>query len=392
MTTIGQRIKNFRKAAGLSQAELAGKIGVTSQTVSKWECDVGLPDIIQIVPLADVLDVSTDAILGADANMEKNIEIAISAVEEKWRGNICDQSRDRTRFHFKFELFNVYRELLRRYPMNYEIAMKGARCGNGILFARGRGLPEIEGLSIASVLRDTERMCRAVINYDDDISDKAYAKTLLAESYYYAGERDKAEDELVGLPKEYVGAARSCFATFSGDGDERLKCAKESFSVMCSNFLQSLREIADSYSALGTAKKEQTYRACGDLIAFCDRSVGFCDKRLLLYFKRIGYLLIAQNKIREGDYGGALDAIEILTDVVIEYKKAFSENEESTAPDRIYFDNKIDENSWFLNDRSKNYFDDTLTWAVSDFTDRVGNPVVTSERFKACERRLKEVD
>ncbi|MBQ7646486.1 MAG: helix-turn-helix transcriptional regulator, partial [Clostridia bacterium] len=37
MTTIGQRIKNFRKSCGLSQAELAGKIGVTSQTVSKWE-------------------------------------------------------------------------------------------------------------------------------------------------------------------------------------------------------------------------------------------------------------------------------------------------------------------------------------------------------------------
>ena len=59
MTTIGQRIKNFRKNIGLSQADLAAKIGVTAQTVSKWECDVGMPDIIQIVPLANVLDVST---------------------------------------------------------------------------------------------------------------------------------------------------------------------------------------------------------------------------------------------------------------------------------------------------------------------------------------------
>ena len=387
MTTIGQRIKNFRKNIGLSQADLAGKIGVTSQTVSKWECDVGLPDIIQIVPLADVLDVSTDAILGADSNMEKNVEVALAAVEEKWRGRINDQSTDSTRYHYKFDLFNVYRELLRRYPMNYEVALRGARCGNSILYARGRGLPEIEGLSIQSVLRDVERMCRAVINYDDDISNKAEAKRTVAEAMYFAGDYDKAEDELAGLPWQYVNLAKCRMAVFTGDGDARLACSKNRFSKDCCSFLWALRDIADSYSALGIAYKEQTYQACANLIAFCDRSTDFCDVRQLLYFKRIGYLLTAQNKIREGDYDGALDAIEALTDVVAEYKKTF-EGGRSVEPSGVYYDG-ADEDEWYAGEGARNYFDDTLMWAVSDFVDRTGNPVVTSERYKACVARIE---
>ncbi len=388
MTTIGQRIKNFRKNIGLSQAELAGKIGVTSQTVSKWECDVGLPDIIQIVPLADVLDVSTDAILGADSNMEKNVASALSAVEEKWRGRINDQSTDSTRFHYRFDKFNAYRELLRRYPMNHEIAKKGAHCGSGILFARGRGLPEIEGLSIQSVLRDTERMCRAVINYDDDISHKAEAKMILAESMYFAGDYDKAEDELAGLPHNYVNMARCSFAVFSGDGDARLECAKNYFGNSLATFLFSLREMADCYSALGVAYKEKTYKACRDLVDFCDRFSDFCDKRELLQFRRIGYLLTAQNKVREGDFDGALDAIEVLTDLVIEYKNACKEG--AGDANSIYYDS-VDEDEWFAGESAKNYFDDTLMWAVSDFDDRENNPVVTSERYKACVARIEKL-
>ena len=81
--SIGSNIKYYRKQLGLTQEELASQLFVTSQAVSKWESDAGLPDTAQIVPLAKVLNVSTDAIFGLE---EGNYDaIAAARVHEKFR-------------------------------------------------------------------------------------------------------------------------------------------------------------------------------------------------------------------------------------------------------------------------------------------------------------------
>ena len=61
--SIGQKIKELRKKKGITQEQLAELILVTPQAISKWERDVGYPDITQIVPLADAFGVSTDILL-----------------------------------------------------------------------------------------------------------------------------------------------------------------------------------------------------------------------------------------------------------------------------------------------------------------------------------------
>lgn len=54
----GTTIKKLREEKGITQAELAEKIGVSSKAVSKWETAKGLPDITLIESLAKVLGVS----------------------------------------------------------------------------------------------------------------------------------------------------------------------------------------------------------------------------------------------------------------------------------------------------------------------------------------------
>lgn len=392
MTTIGQRIKNFRKNAGLSQAELAGKIGVTSQTVSKWECDVGLPDIIQIVPLADVLDVSTDAILGADANMEKNVEAAISAVEEKWADGINNQSLDRTNMHRAYDYFCAYRELFRRYPTNYDVALNGVYKGAWLLRCAGRSpkdFPKIEGFSASQLLRDVERMCRAIIAYDDNIERKIAAKQRLVVSYFSRKEDDKAKEELSGLPTSEKNIAwYRCTVDRENFHDERIRAAKDGFGDVCTGFLYWLEQIANSYSAAGATKRAETFAACDNLIAFCDKFTDFCDARILLESKRLGYLLKAQNHIRDGGYEEALDDIEALTSVIEAY--AAIDPEKASFGDSIYYDRKDDGSGgqvWY----DKAWFATALDWAVSDLSDKTGNPVVTSDRYKACVDRAKKL-
>ena len=62
--TIGKRIVKNRKRLGLTQDQLAEKLGVTAQAVSKWENDQSCPDITLLSRLADIFGVSTDELLG----------------------------------------------------------------------------------------------------------------------------------------------------------------------------------------------------------------------------------------------------------------------------------------------------------------------------------------
>ncbi len=64
MNKIGERIKEFRINCGLTQQELAYRLGVAAQSVSKWERGVTMPDITLIVPLAKIFGVTSDELLG----------------------------------------------------------------------------------------------------------------------------------------------------------------------------------------------------------------------------------------------------------------------------------------------------------------------------------------
>ena len=62
--TLGKRIAENRKKLGLTQDQLAEKLGITAQAVSKWENDQSCPDITVLPRLADIFGISTDALLG----------------------------------------------------------------------------------------------------------------------------------------------------------------------------------------------------------------------------------------------------------------------------------------------------------------------------------------
>ena len=63
MNTIGSRIAQLRKGKGLTQEELAVKLGVSAQAVSKWENDISCPDISLLPQLVRILGVTADELL-----------------------------------------------------------------------------------------------------------------------------------------------------------------------------------------------------------------------------------------------------------------------------------------------------------------------------------------
>jgi putative transcriptional regulator len=65
---LNENIKKLRKSKGISQEELAIKLNVVRQTVSKWENGVSVPDSSMLIALAEELDTSVSVLLGELVN------------------------------------------------------------------------------------------------------------------------------------------------------------------------------------------------------------------------------------------------------------------------------------------------------------------------------------
>lgn len=78
---LNENIKNLRKAKGLSQEELAVKLHVVRQTLSKWENGLSVPDAAALISLAGELDTSVDVLLGETVPEHEPDDIA--ALSEK---------------------------------------------------------------------------------------------------------------------------------------------------------------------------------------------------------------------------------------------------------------------------------------------------------------------
>ena len=108
--SIGKTIRRLRKERGFTQEELAERLNITSQAVSKWESESGMPDISQIVPLASVFGVSTDVLFGLDTTTEAS---------EAWE--IVGKAHAMERYGQRETYLAAYDELckgLKKYPAN----------------------------------------------------------------------------------------------------------------------------------------------------------------------------------------------------------------------------------------------------------------------------------
>ena len=63
---LSENIKSLRKAKGISQEELAVRLNVVRQTISKWENGLSVPDAELLICLAQALDTSVNGLLGED--------------------------------------------------------------------------------------------------------------------------------------------------------------------------------------------------------------------------------------------------------------------------------------------------------------------------------------
>ena len=103
--TIGDVIRTYRKKAGLTQEEMAGRLGVTAPAVNKWENNNTLPDVALLAPIARLLGITTDMLLGFQENLSAE---EISAFIEKMNHDLDVRSYA--------EVFAKTKKTIEQYP------------------------------------------------------------------------------------------------------------------------------------------------------------------------------------------------------------------------------------------------------------------------------------
>ncbi|MCK9348177.1 MAG: helix-turn-helix domain-containing protein [Sphaerochaeta sp.] len=95
MATLGERIKEMRKSSGMTQSELAEKLGMTKGTISAWESDARRPDFEALDSMCDLFHATIDYLLGRaqtnffrEAAPEEQDRLAAMDLAEMYEGYV----------------------------------------------------------------------------------------------------------------------------------------------------------------------------------------------------------------------------------------------------------------------------------------------------------------
>lgn len=100
-STLGKRITSNRKRLRLTQDQLAEKLGITAQAVSKWENDLSCPDITILPKLADIFGISIDELLGRESPIPVCETKVVANTNKQDSGFTYDSNSGKMDFHWE---------------------------------------------------------------------------------------------------------------------------------------------------------------------------------------------------------------------------------------------------------------------------------------------------
>lgn len=235
--TFGQRLKAFRKNEGWTQQDLADMIDVSTQAISKWETDAGMPDISQIVPLSRALNISTDILLGVvDDNDTKEFEKIYKKCMEIETLSPCKWPPEPKEAEKGFRLMYDY---FCTHPTNPKAAKY-------LLDMTELYFGKFDVFDETTTVKECERFANCIFRFSDDADLHAEARFLIASVYMRIGQKGKANNALSKMPFKY--GDRLFFsaevAKLGGDYSSVEKFCKESFTYRARFLIKSISLVA----------------------------------------------------------------------------------------------------------------------------------------------------
>lgn len=214
---IGNKIKSLRKKRNLTQEQLGEHLGISFQSISKWENNIALPDITLVPKIAAILGISIDELFDYD----------LKEVNEKIK-SICNEAYE-CRWNDDFEKEKeILLEGLKDYANNETLL------NNYLYTINYKENPE-EVIAIAEKL--------VAETTDDTI--KYNALRFLSYAYYTKGELKYAKATLEQIPELYF--TKLSEMAYLLDGKEKFEVANKQKWASYDTLLQMLQKIYEYY-------------------------------------------------------------------------------------------------------------------------------------------------
>lgn len=296
MDHIGQRIKELRKANGLTQERLADHLGVTYKAVSKWECGLTVPDLSLIMPLAKILRVTADELLGG--NPEEN---------DARRAEF----NERCLFYWKYDMEENYRiaiQAVSEYPDDYQYLMWLAMMER---WAAGRQKPE-ESPKLPSVSELVERCLHHNNTVIEECTDTNIRQKAMWNAMLCCQENDRHEEVLkyAEMFPTVKSTTRDKAMMMCLQGEEKVahlqKMSRDALVDFCMS-LSNIYEFAEQSEPHVIAALD-TEEAVLKTVFFDGNYLRFHGNLYCAYQKR------AEFAVKEGDYDNAVLYLRIMVD------------------------------------------------------------------------------
>ena len=300
--TIGKIIKYLRKERNWTQEELAERLGVTSQAVSKWETEAGLPDISLIGPIASAFGVSTDVLFGISQNNEN--EEAVKIIKE---------ARAYCRSEANLKNCKLWRsrllEGLKHYPTNTKLLMECLESGICLSYPANEMYDKENGKDI---YLETVKQAKLVEKYSRNINDimRANMITVLLHSAY--GDFETANEQAKKFPTR-CDMTDNCMRSYIAESE---KDYHNQIVYLQADLFYHLESLLDILSRMGAAYyKTKDYCLSEEVFLIALNAINsICGTDNLPPFHRRNsgdiYTLLAQVHLAKGDTEKALYMLE----------------------------------------------------------------------------------
>ncbi len=180
--TIGERIKALRRQHDMTQEKLAAYLGISFQSVSKWENNLALPDISYLLPLANLFGITADELLGRSKEDEY-----LQQCEAQWYKLQHDGQVQ--------ESIKLCREVVKQYPNNYQWLVRLASPLCCATYSPAFPVEERE-----TARNEGIELCHRIMEDCTDDLIRASCRQKLIVAYSNAGEKEKALAEADKAP------------------------------------------------------------------------------------------------------------------------------------------------------------------------------------------------
>lgn len=233
---IGENIKRIRHERDLTQEEVAAHLGISFQSISKWERGDGYPDITMLPALANYFKISVDELLGMSA-IEKNDKY--NEINKIWADN------NKKGLHS--ENVSLMRQSLKTFPNNALL-----------LVQLSTSLEKLDGTEDDKnrYLRESIAVQEQILRYGEDSEVRGATLYNICFAYWKIGEYAKALEQAKKLPNLYK--ARENALVYFLEGEEKHKIAKEALTPLAwviAHHLTALYETENNPAYLSKASQ-----------------------------------------------------------------------------------------------------------------------------------------